>query len=459
MKTKKTILLVSSFIFLQAAGAQVLDKASITEIQTSFKRDSYTKAMQNALSHNSIYDLTKNLSNAGEDDHHFTYRVNVKGITNQKKSGRCWLFTALNMFRPRAMAVFNLNAFEFSQNHLYFWDLFEKSNLFLNNMIETAELPIDDRLVQWYFRAPVSDGGTWSNFANLADKYGMMPKEVMQETYASENTKDMRLFINLKLRENGLRLRRAAGEGKKPETLQEMRKEMMKEIYRMLALNLGEPPSIFSWRCKSKDGELSDYHDYTPLEFKGKILGDIKMSDYVMLMNDPTRPFNVHYEVENYRNVEEGQNWHYVNLSNETIKTMAVQSLKNNEAMYASCDVRQQLDPTHGILDLDNFDYESALGVNFGMNKTERIQSRASASSHGMALIAVDLDANNKPVKWQFENSWGTALGHKGYLTFTDEWFDEFMFRIVIHKAFVSPEILEIYERSPTVLPPWDWMF
>jgi bleomycin hydrolase len=456
---KKITLAVFTALLAFGVSAQQLDKDAINEIRSSLKMDAYTKGMQNALSNNDINKLAKNLSNINEDDHNFTYRVDVKGITDQKSSGRCWLFTSLNMFRPKAIEVFNVASFEFSQNYLYFWDLFEKSNLFLNNTIETADKPIDDRRVQWYFRSPVDDGGMWSSFANLVDKYGMIPKEAMTETHSSDNTRNMVKFINLKLKEDALRLREAAANGAQAKKLQAESEKMMQEVYRMLVLNLGVPPSEFTWRYEDKDKTLSEYQTYTPLEFKAKVLGDIEVKDYVMLMNDPTRPFNVHYEIDNYRNVEEGVNWHYVNLANDKIKAMTIESIKNNMAIYASCDVGQQLDREYGILDVDNFDYESVYGVTFGMNKAERIETKASGSSHGMALIAVDLDKDGNSTKWQFENSWGSTTGHNGYLTFTDEWFDEFMFRIVIHKDFVTPEVMKIYETKATVLPPWDWMF
>lgn len=454
-------LLISLFALMMSLSAvsQELNKETLESIQSSLEMDAYTKAMQNALSNNDINKLAKKLENIDEDDHFFTYKVDVKGITDQKSSGRCWLFTSLNMFRPKAMEVFNISSFEFSENYLYFWDLFEKSNLFLNNIIESADKAIDDRLVQWYFKSPIGDGGMWSSFANLVDKYGMIPKSAMPETHSSENTRYMLKYINLKLKEDGLRLREAAKNGQKDKVLQSMRVEMLTDIYRMLALNLGVPPGEFEWRYEDKDKKVADYATYTPLEFKEKVLGDIQVSDYVMLMNDPTRPFDIHYEIDNYRNVEEGVNWHYVNLSNEKIKPMAIESIKNNMAIYASCDVGQQLEKTYGILDIDNFDYESVYGVSFGMNKAERIQTRSSGSSHGMALIAVDIDKDGKAQKWQFENSWGAQAGHKGYLTFTDEWFDEYMFRIVIHKDFVTPEVLKIYKTKATLLPPWDWMF
>ncbi len=456
---KKITLLLFGALISAGISAQELTQDALNEIRSSLKMDAYTKGMQNALSNNDINKLAKNLSNINQDDHYFTYRADVKGITDQKSSGRCWLFTSLNMFRPKAMEVFNIASFEFSQNYLYFWDLFEKSNLFLNNIIETSTQPIDDRRVQWYLQSPISDGGMWSSFANLVDKYGMIPKEAMTETYSSDNTRYMVKFINLKLKEDAMRLRELAGKGTKQNKLQAFREEMMQEVYRMLVLNLGVPPTEFNWRYEDKDKKVSDYQTFTPLEFKEKVLGAIQVKDYVMLMNDPTRPFDVHYEIDNYRNVEEGVNWHYVNLSNDKIKPMAVESIKNNMIIYASCDVGQQLDRDYGILDVDNFDYESVYGVSFGMNKAERIQTKASGSSHGMALIAVDLDENGKTTKWQFENSWGSTTGHNGYLTFTDEWFDEFMFRIVIHKDYVTPEALKIYESKATLLPPWDWMF
>lgn len=456
---KKTAITLIALFIAVAAWSQELNEASIQKIRASLEMDAYTTAMQNALSNNDLNKLAKKLENVDEDDHFFTYKVEVNGITNQKSSGRCWLFTSLNMFRPKAMEVFNTATFEFSENYLYFWDLFEKSNLFLNNIIETADKPVDDRLVQWYFSSPIADGGMWSSFANLVDKYGMIPRRAMPETHSSENTRYMIKYINLKLKEDGLALREAARNGRKTRELQSMREEMMNGIYRMLVLNLGTPPTEFEWRYEDKDGVLSAYTTYTPLAFKEKVLGEIQVSDYVMLMNDPSRPFDVHYEIDNYRNVEEGVNWHYVNLSNAQIKPMAIASIKNDMAIYASCDVGQQLDRSYGILDVDNFDYESVYGVRFGMNKAERIQTRSSGSSHGMALIAVDLDKEGNPTKWQFENSWGPEAGHKGYLTFTDEWFDEYMFRIVIHKDFVTPDVLEIYNTKPTVLPPWDWMF
>ena len=455
----KILLLLIAFLAAGSLMGQNLSKGELEQIKSSFKKDVYTKAMQNALSSTEITQLAWNRENVGTTDHLFTYRVDVSGITDQKKSGRCWMFSSLNLFRPMVMKQFNLAEFEFSENYLYFWDLMEKSNLFLNNMAQSAQFPIEDQKVKWYLQSPVSDGGQWINFVNLAKKYGIVPKEAMGETFPSENTAWMVKMINTKLREDALELRgmMAAKAGEKKMDARKV--EMLSEVYRMLALNLGEPPSEFQWRFKNKDKKISEAKTHTPVSFMAEIFGIINLDDYVMIMNDPSRPFWKHYEVENYRNMQEGDNWHYVNLPNETIKEFCIASIKNNEALYASCDVAKQLRREVGILDVDNLDFESIYGVKFGMTKAQRIQTGESSSSHGMALMAVDLNNEQKPVKWQFENSWGTTAGEKGYLTFTDEWFNEYMFRFVVNKKYLDEKVLEIYGQKAEMLPPWDPMF
>ncbi len=455
----KKLLIIAGLALPLTGFAQNINQDDLKNIRENFVKDNYTKAMENALSSNPITDLAWSRENEGTTDHYFKYRVDVSGITNQQSSGRCWLFTSLNIFRPKAMEHFNVGSFEYSQNYLSFWDLFEKANLFLNNIISTADKSYDDEKVRWYFRSPVDDGGQWINFANLADKYGMIPKEAMEETYSSEHTGWMTRLINRKLREQAIELRDLKNSGKSKKQVEARKMEMMSVIYRMLALNLGEPPTEFEYRYKDKNDSIVNAGKFTPKSFMKEVLGDIQLSDYVMLMNDPSRPFWKHYEIENYRNMQEGENWHYVNLPNEVIKEFCMESIKNNEAMYASCDVGKQLRRDFGVLDVDNFNYDLVYDVPFGMNKTQRIQSGDSGSSHGMALIAVDVDENEKPTKWQFENSWGADAGEHGYLTFTDRWFDEYMFRIVVDKKFVSEKVLNIYQQKAEMLPPWDPMF
>lgn len=421
--------------------------------------DPSTRAITNALTHNDARKLTANIYAEGKVDHLFKYRVNVSGITDQKSSGRCWMFTSLNLLRPKAIKELNIGEFEFSQNYLYFYDLLEKSNLFLENVISSAGSGLDDRRVEWYFKNPIDDGGTWAGFINLIDKYGLVPRNIMPETNSSNNTSAMCATLKTKLREQGLQLRDMVAQKAKASDIQNRKVEMLGEVYRILALNLGQPPVEFKWRYKNKDGQISKLESYTPTSFYHKVLPDVSPSDYVMMMNDPTRPYYKLYEVENYRNAQEGKNWKYINLPVEELKQIAMTSIKENDAVYAGVDVGKFMNSTEGVNSLDNYDYEALYGLKFGMNKKQRVLTWDSGSTHGMALIAVDVDESEKPTLWQFENSWGSTSGHNGYLTFTDEWFSEYMFRMVALKKYLKPETLKVLDQKATVLPPWDPMY
>lgn len=438
--------------------AQTITDKELQDIRGSFKKDAATTAIQNILTTNK--DIKSNALNHDLEtkiDHLFKYRVDVKGITNQQSSGRCWMFTSMNVLRPSIMAKYNTDQFDFSHNYLYFWDIFEKSNLFLENIISTVNKPMDDREVVEYFKSPVGDGGVWNLFYNAAEKYGVVPDIVMPETAHSNNTNQMISLINEKLRTGGYHIRQTAN-GKKEKDLRQEKQAILKDVYRMLSLCLGEPPTQFTWRFKDKSGKIVE-KEYTPLQFYKEIVpADYTPENFVMIMNDPTREYYKVYEIQNYKNTIEGINWIYLNLPNEDIKKAALASIKNNEAMYASCDVGKQHNRATGIMDPKMYDYESLLGVKFDMDKKARILTRQSGSSHAMTLIGCDTDNNDTPVKWEFENSWGTTAGNKGYLTFTDNWFSEYMFRIVIHRKYLDGKAIESLKQKPILLPMWDYM-
>ncbi|PLX23018.1 MAG: hypothetical protein C0599_05050 [Salinivirgaceae bacterium] len=436
-----------------------INEEMIKKMQEQFQEDQANIVRMNALSNNSIKDIALSRKNLSGIEHNFKYKVDVKGISDQKSSGRCWLFTSLNVIRPKVIQKYDLSDFHFSQNYLFFWDQFEKSNLFLENIIKHADEDIDSRMNHWLLGSPIGDGGVWSSFTNLVTKYGLVPTSIMPETHSSESTSYMRRMINRKLREYALELRSMNEKGEKEKAIQDRKIEMMGVIYKMLALNLGEPPMEFNYRFVSKDKTIGETKTYTPQSFAKEILPEINYENYIMLMNDPTREYYKLYEIENDRNVMEGINWTYINLPNEEIKKYALESIKGNDAMYGSCDVGKQLNSDIGLLDIENYDFESVYGVKFGMNKKERIISRESGSSHGMALVAVDVNDEGKTSKWQFENSWGSSSGHNGYLTFTDEWFDEYMFSVVVLQKYLPDEITKILKEKATKLPPWDPMF
>ena len=452
---KKNIMLAC--LMAMALGAQAqqggITQDMLNQIKSSYKHTPADKAIYNAMAETSIAVLAKNHENLANFDTNFTNKVVSHGITDQQQSGRCWLFTGLNVLRAQMMAKYGLDEMEFSQNYCFFYDQLEKANLFLQGIIDTREKPMDDKMVEWLFRNPISDGGQFTGISDVIGKYGVVPSSVMPETYSSENTSQIARLVGLKLREFGLQLRDEAAKGVKVSALEAKKTEMLSTVYRMLALAFGEPVERFTW---TMNGETKEY---TPQSFYQEYLGNDLTNNYVMLMNDPSREYYKCYEIDFDRHVYDGKNWTYVNLPVEDIKAMAIESIKDSTMMYFSCDVAKFLDSKRGTLDLKNFDYESLMGTTFGMNKKQRVQTFASGSSHAMTLMAVDLDKDGKPKKWMVENSWGAEAGYKGHLIMTDEWFDEYVFRLVVEKKYVPEKVLNILKQKPIRLPAWDPMF
>ena len=437
-----------------------IDAQMLKELTESYKPTAAEEALRNILLGNNVNSMALNQENQNEMDTYFSNSVDSKGISDQESSGRCWLFTGMNVMRAKMIAENNLGAFEFSQVYSFFFDQLEKANLFLQGVIDTRKKPFDDRTVDWLFRNPLSDGGTFTGVADIITKYGLVPKGVMKETYTSNSTSAFNSLLKRKLREFGLRLRQASENGAKDKELQAMKKDQLKVVYRMLATVYGVPPTEFTWASKDANGKYREEpQTYTPQSFYQKYIGWDLQNNYVMLMNDPTRPYWKSYEIEYDRHAYDGHNWLYVNLPLDEIKAMAIASIKDSTMMYFSCDVGKYLDSKRGLLDLNNYDYETLLGVEFGMDKRERILTYDSGSSHAMTLKAVDLDSNGNPVKWQVENSWGASSGHHGTIIMTDEWFNEYMFRLVVDKKYVPAKVLDVLKEKPTRLPAWDPMF
>ena len=453
-----TVLLSAGAVAQTANGG--IDAKMLNELKESYKPTTAEKALQNVMLSNSIKVLSLNQDNLNELDTYFSHSVPSKGITDQKSSGRCWLFTGMNVLRAKMIASEDLGAFEFSQVYNFFYDQLEKSNLFLQGVIDTRKSPYDDRTVEWLFKHPLSDGGTFTGVADLVAKYGVVPKGVMKESYTSDNTSAFSALLQTKLREFGLELRKAHEAGKKEKDLLNLKKEQLKVVYKMLAQVYGVPPTEFTWAPKDANGKYREEpQKYTPRSFYEKYLNINMQDDYVMFMNDPSRPYWKSYEIEYDRHVYDGHNWLYINLPIEEIKKMAIASIKDSTMMYFSCDVGKFLDRNRGTLDIDNYIYEEMFGTKFGMDKKERIVTFDSGSSHAMTLKAVDIDKDGNTVKWQVENSWGAGSGFQGTLIMTDEWFNEYMFRLVVDKKYIPTSILKVLDEKPTMLPAWDPMF
>lgn len=430
------------------------------QMKQSYGNNAADKALRNIMVTNSPAKLALNHENATAFDSHFSNRVESKAITDQKSSGRCWMFTGMNVLRNKAIRQHHLPAdFQFSQAYTFFYDQLEKSNLFLQAIIDTYKKPMDDKEVDWLFQNPLSDGGQFTGVANLFSKYGLVPAEAMPETFNTNNTSSISSLIQLKLREDGLELRElAAKKGTTPEKLQARKTEMLGTIYRMLALTMGEPPAEFTFQQKNAKGEIVSTDKYTPMSFYEKFAKQ-DFSTYYMVMNDPTREYYKVYEIQYDRHVYDGQNWRYLNLPMDEIAPMCIASIKDSTMMYFSCDVAKFLNRDKGFSDPNNYDYGSLFGTTFGMNKQQRVATHASGSSHAMTLCAVDLDKDGKPIKWMVENSWGPSYGYQGFIIMTNEWFNEYMFRVVLEEKYIPAKYQAMLKQTPIMLPAWDPMF
>ncbi len=432
----------------------------LSDIQKSQQSQPANKALVNAIAANSIDALAVNHQNARALDTYFSIETKRQSITDQKSSGRCWMFSGLNVLRSNFTQQADSLQIEFSQAYLFFWDQLEKANLMLQGILDTAKKPIDDQRVQFFFQHPIGDGGTFCGVSDLAEKYGLVPADVMPETYASDNTSKARQLISSKLREYGLQLRDMVARKQSQQAVNKEKTRMLSQIYKMLVLTIGEPVQQFTYAFKTKDGKATGpAKDYTPKSFYQAVVGGPINGTFIMAMNDPRRPYYKTYEVEYDRHTYDGHNWRYVNLPMDDIEQMAIASLKDGRKLYSSYDVGKFLDRKRGYADTENFDYASLFGTTFTMDKAQRISTFDSGSTHAMTLTAVDLDAQGKATKWKVENSWGASWGQQGCLIMTDRWFREFMFRLVVDKKYVPENILKAAETEPIMVMPEDPLF
>ena len=460
----KKILFCAGLLASLTVSAQTKDggitKQMLQQIEKQNAPTASDRALRNALAANSIDALAKNQKNAGALDTYFNIETKKQSITNQKSSGRCWMFSGMNVLRANFAKRTDSLKVTFSQDYLFFYDQLEKANLMLQGVIDTGKKPIDDQRVQFFFHHPLNDGGTFCGVADLTEKYGLVPTEVQPETYSAESTSRMSRIISSKLREQGLELRKMVNEGKKAKDIQQRKTEMLSEIYHMLVITLGEPVKEFTYAFRDKNGKtLTPVKTYTPQSFYQEVVGEKLNGTFIMVMNDPRREYYKTYEVEYDRHTYDGHNWKYLNLPMEDIEQLAIASLKDGRKLYSSYDVGKQLDRKRGFADTENFDYESLFGTTFGMNKAERISTFDSGSTHAMTLTAVDLDADGKPLKWKVENSWGSDSGHQGCIIMTARWFREYMFRLVVDKKYVSEKLLKDYDQKPVMVMPEDPLF
>ncbi len=462
---QKLVFLSVALCALLPASAQTkpggISSDMLRDIQKELKGEPLNRALVNAVAANSIDALAKNRQNAGALDTYFSVETKSQSITDQQSSGRCWMFSGFNVLRSNYTHQHGDSIqLEFSQAYLFVWDQLEKANLMLQGCVDTGSKPIDDPRVQFFFKSPIGDGGTFCGVSDLAEKYGLVPAEVMPESYSSDNTSKMRSLIASKLREYGLQLRDMAQKDRKQASIDKAKTRMLAQIYKMITMTIGEPPQTFTYAFKNKSGKaVGPAKEYTPQSFYQEVVGGPVNGTFIMAMNDPRRPYYKTYEVEYDRHTYDGHNWKYVNLPMDDIEQMAIASLKDGRKLYSSYDVGKFLDRKRGYADTENFDYASLFGTTFGMDKAQRISTFDSGSTHAMTLTAVDLDEKGKASKWKVENSWGASWGQQGCLIMTDRWFREYMFRLVVDKKYVPENILQASETEPVMVMPEDPLF
>lgn len=439
-------------------------KNLITNKQLNKFKENYNSSdknlvAENAVINNGILKSAKTMKSTVENTHEYSVEINTGEITNQKMSGRCWMFAALNIMRLEIMDKLNLETFELSQSYPFFFDKLEKSNHFLENIIETISLPLDSREVAFLLSDPLGDGGQWDMFSSLIDKYGVVPKTSQPESFSSSQSRYMVNLLTKKLREFAVVLREKAETTKDISALRLLKDDMLNTIYRMLSISLGEPPKTITLEVKDKDDKFIRIKDITPQEFYKRYV-DMDMNEYVSLINAPTKdkPYYNTYTVKFLGNVQGGYPVKYLNLPIEDLKEIAIKQMKDDKAVWFGCDVGQSSDRDSGIMALDIFDLENLFSTTFPMTKAQRLDYGESLMTHAMVLSGVNLDEEGKPNKWRVENSWGDKPGKKGYYVMSDSWFDEYTYQVVVNKKYLSAEQLEMLAKEPIVLKPWDPM-
>ena len=456
---KKTVTAVIAIFASVCALAQSIGPDELNQIRGSFKKDSATVALQNVISHNvNLPALAANHANAAKVDNYFKYKVTpLKKVMDQYTSGRCWLFTSLNYIRPLAIEKFNVDDFTYSPNFCSFWDLFEKCNHALEIAIELRNEDINCPKLAHYYRTGLRDGGEWHSFITVAQKYGVVPEEVMAETAHSNATANMRDILNLKMKAESWNLREMSRKGASEKALREYKVKVMGEIYRILALCLGEPPVEFTWNYTDRDGKRHSIKT-TPLEFFKSIVPQEFTDSRVMIMNDATHEYYKVYTIKDYTNAIEGVTWTYLNLPADDIKQSVLASIKNNEAVYTCCDWSKERLLPENVMAIGNYNYESLFGMSFAMPKEAREYTRYSKSAHVMLITACDTDETDKPLKWQLFNS-SFSAGAKERLIFTDDWFGEYVFRIVLDKKYLSEKAAAALKTKPESFPLYQYEF
>lgn len=432
-----------------------LKQEIIDNLREKFTKNPQYRIAMNAASRNNLQEIVLNRDVVGSINRNFTYEIETPDVTDQAKANTCWLFANLNWLRTLTLKKLNVKQFEFSENHLMFYDKLEKANYFLQNFYDVRDRSLDDRDVAYLLDRPLAEGGEWHMTVNLIEKYGVMPKACMDDTFNRTTSRYINEILVNKLRESALKMFEMHANNATNDDYAAFQQEVLTQIYRILAIGFGVPPEKFTWSWRDEDKKYHQVVDMTPQEFYRKYV-DLEVKEMYSFLSCPAKstPFNRTFTVKYFNNMHNAHELHYLNVPIETLKSIAIEVLKDNQTCLFGCDVRYQSHTKDGIMDNDLLEYELFFDMPFSMTKGQRVDSLHVRLTHAMVLTGVEL-VDGKPVQWKVENSWGDKVGKKGFFIMSDSWFDEYTFDIIALKKYVPEELLPGFEQEPIVLPPW----
>ncbi|MBN0970945.1 aminopeptidase C [Mycoplasma phocoeninasale] len=429
----------------------------LEKFEEQYESNPTNRVIENAIFKNGI--KQSSINNEVTKKHNFEFSIEVKAgnITNQKQSGRCWIFAALNAVRLKIMDELKLESLELSQNYIHFFDKLEKANVYLSWIIsEGLEVDSEDHLFRLFNKEPVTDGGYWEFFTNIIEKYGVCPKQAMNESFHSESTAEMVTQINWRLKAYTAKMREEYRRNKNLKKVEDLKEQALSDVYNILIKSLGRPPKNFDFEFRDKDKEFQRIENISPLDFYKQYAKSF-LANKVDLVADPRQKYPKNQLlVSNYiKNVEEGMPLTMLNVDLDVMKKAMIEQLKNNESVWFGCDVGS-FSSRDGIMDPNLYDFDLTLTRTPDFDKKERFESRASTISHAMNMIGVNLDKDGNVISWKVENSWGEAAGKKGYFSMSDKWFDEYNFMAIVDKKFLADDVSEGLDKKPIIISPFD---
>lgn len=428
----------------------------VNSYRGNYEKDKAARSATAAMAKTEMADLAFLPMEAAKLRGDFAIEIKTHGITAQEKSGRCWMFAAMNILREKAAENLGIEEFEISENYLAFYDKLEKANNFLNMAVSNAKEPLDGQMAQYIYKG-IGDGGYWDMAVDLVKKYGVVPKWVMPESYQSSHTQKFMRMLNSLLRRDAQILREMILSGKSDAEVNARQTDLMAEVYKAECIAFGEPVRTFDLEWTDKNGAFHREAGITPLEFYERHVA-VDLDGYVTVTAVPTEftPEGRLYEFHYMGSMAES-GIKVLNLSIDELEELTLKQMRDGEAVWFACDAGAYGDRKEGVWDPDSFDYEGLLGgVSIDMpTRRDRLELRDSRATHAMILVGVNFDEEGRPNRWKIENSWGGEVGKKGYFVCSEHYFREYVYEAVIQKEYLSDEQKAILGTDPVEVKPW----